>query len=132
MTIGARVREERVRRGLSHDRLAAALGTTRQVVIRWERGVRPNTESRRKLAAYFGDEEFLGESQPRRAFHSVVIQNGEDHRAYVPERVVWRSESLAVQVREQARRELVAWTNRYEQYAELADMVGPVREALAA
>jgi transcriptional regulator with XRE-family HTH domain len=56
---GAKIKEERLRRGLSHDRLAAALGTTRQVVIRWERGARPNTESRRKIAAYFGDEVYL-------------------------------------------------------------------------
>lgn len=38
---------------LSHDRMADALGTTRQTVIGWEKGARPKEESIRRLAAFF-------------------------------------------------------------------------------
>lgn len=36
-TIGERVKDARLRKGLSQDKFAAALGTSRQNVIRWEK-----------------------------------------------------------------------------------------------
>lgn len=39
---------------LSHDRLAAALGTTRQTVINWEKGTRPTDRYAAALAEFFG------------------------------------------------------------------------------
>ena len=64
-TVGQRIVWARKRAGLSQDRLAAAVGTTRQVVIRWEKDRhRPNTESREKLAAATGQTaEFFSDDQ---------------------------------------------------------------------
>jgi transcriptional regulator with XRE-family HTH domain len=59
-TVGKRIRESRKRAGLSQDRLAAAIGTTRQVIIRWEHDRHlPNASSRRKLAETLGQDEAL-------------------------------------------------------------------------
>lgn len=65
MAVGQRIRWARGQKGISQERLATALGTTRQVVIRWEKGMhRPNDESRRRLGvalghapAFFADED---------------------------------------------------------------------------
>jgi len=51
MTVGQRIKWARKSAGLSQERLAASLGTTRQVVIRWERDKHlPNSLSRDRLA----------------------------------------------------------------------------------
>lgn len=51
-----RIRRLREQTGLSHDRIAERLGTTRQVVIRWEQGRNaPSRESLRKLRDAFPD-----------------------------------------------------------------------------
>lgn len=39
---------------LSHDRLAAELGTSRQVVIKWEKGAEPSPRLRARLAEFSG------------------------------------------------------------------------------
>lgn len=55
MTVGQRVRWARRRANLSQDRLALHIGTTRQVVIGWEKDRhRPGAQSRRKLAEATG------------------------------------------------------------------------------
>jgi transcriptional regulator with XRE-family HTH domain len=57
MSIGERVRWARKRAGLSQERLAQTIGTTRQVVIRWEQDKHvPNEESRRRLAEATGQD----------------------------------------------------------------------------
>jgi transcriptional regulator with XRE-family HTH domain len=68
MSIGRRIRWARKRAGLSQDALAAAIGTTRQVVIRWEKDRHlPNLESREKLAAATGQPaEFFAEQPATR------------------------------------------------------------------
>ena len=51
MTVGQRIRWARKEVGLSQERLALMIGTTRQVVIRWERDKHlPNALSRDRLA----------------------------------------------------------------------------------
>jgi transcriptional regulator with XRE-family HTH domain len=72
MTVPQRIKWLRKQAG-SHDRLAMKLGTTRQVVIRWEKGQNvPSATSRQRLAeasglpsAFFrdGDEEDDEESE---------------------------------------------------------------------
>lgn len=55
-SVGERIKAHRERLNLSHDRFAARLGTTRQVIIRWENGTHsPNSESRRRLAEVTGE-----------------------------------------------------------------------------
>lgn len=64
--MGSRVRWARKRAGYSQEALATAIGTTRQVVIRWEKNQHfPNRESREKLAAATGQPVgfFTGEDQ---------------------------------------------------------------------
>jgi transcriptional regulator with XRE-family HTH domain len=63
MSIGRRIRWARRSAGLSQDALAAKIGTTRQVIIRWEKDRHlPNLESRQKLAAATGQPaEFFAE-----------------------------------------------------------------------
>jgi transcriptional regulator with XRE-family HTH domain len=57
MSIGERVRWARKRAGLSQERLAQTIGTTRQVVIRWEQDRHvPNEESRRRIAEATGQD----------------------------------------------------------------------------
>lgn len=53
MTVPQRIKWLRKQAG-SHDRLATKLGTTRQVVIRWEKGQRPSASSRARLAEVSG------------------------------------------------------------------------------
>lgn len=53
MDAGVKLRRFREERGISQQRVADNLGTTRVVVSRWERGVfRPNALSLVKLAAF--------------------------------------------------------------------------------
>ena len=71
LTLGERIRHlrEHGRHGrLSHDRLADALGTTRQTVIGWEKhGRQPNQEYRKRLANFFGvAEEVIMDGPPDR------------------------------------------------------------------
>jgi transcriptional regulator with XRE-family HTH domain len=63
-SIGKRVRWARTQSGYTLDGLAAAMGTTRQTIIRWEKGFySPNAESRKKLAAATGqDTSFFSDS----------------------------------------------------------------------
>lgn len=50
MTVGQRIKAARKEVGLSQERLARVIGTTRQVVIRWEKDKHlPNELSRKKL-----------------------------------------------------------------------------------
>lgn len=46
--------EDGPRGKLSHDRFAAELGTSRQVVIKWEKGAEPSPRLRGRLAAFSG------------------------------------------------------------------------------
>lgn len=69
------------------------------------------------------------EGPPTRAFHHVETQRG---AGYVSARVVWRTPTLAAQVVDNARRELVVWTTRYAEYQELAQLIVDVQKALAA
>lgn len=55
LTVGRRVRWARRQAGLSQDRLAAAMGTTRQAIIRWEKDRNlPNARSRERLGIATG------------------------------------------------------------------------------
>lgn len=57
LPVGKRIRWARKQRGLSQERLAGAIGTTRQVVIRWEAGKHlPNASSRARLGEVLGHE----------------------------------------------------------------------------
>jgi transcriptional regulator with XRE-family HTH domain len=54
MTVPQRIKWLRKQAG-SHDRLATRVGTTRQVIIRWEKGQNsPSATSRQRLANYSG------------------------------------------------------------------------------
>lgn len=53
MTVPQRIKWLRKQAG-SHDKLAAKVGTSRQVIIRWEKGQKPSAESRRRLAEVSG------------------------------------------------------------------------------
>ena len=74
MTVGQRIRWARREAGLSQERLALAIGTTRQVVIRWERDKHlPNASSRERLgealdqeADFFADTEVAPNGAPFR------------------------------------------------------------------
>lgn len=60
-TVGQRIR--RLRGDISHDKFAAKLGTSRFVVIRWEKDIHaPGPEYRRRLAEVTGrpESEFNG------------------------------------------------------------------------
>lgn len=63
LTVGQRIRWARKRKALSQETLAKALGTTRQVVIRWERDKHlPNSLSRERLSEALGQEpDFFGD-----------------------------------------------------------------------
>lgn len=51
LTVGKRIRWSRKQAGLSQDALAALIGTTRQVIIKWEHDRHlPNASSRERLA----------------------------------------------------------------------------------
>lgn len=55
LTVGKRVRWARKRSGLSMDALAAQIGTTRQVIIKWEKDRHlPNAHSRERLGEATG------------------------------------------------------------------------------
>jgi transcriptional regulator with XRE-family HTH domain len=57
LSVGKRIRWARRRKGLSQDKLAERVGTTRQVVIRWEKDRHlPNERSRERLAQATGQE----------------------------------------------------------------------------
>lgn len=71
-----------------------------------------------------------GKEETARAFHNVIVRNGETERGYVSDAVVWRNPKLAEQVIEAANRELAAWRDRYRSYSELASAVEKVDEAL--
>ena len=74
MTVGQRIRWARKEVGLSQERLALMIGTTRQVVIRWERDKHlPNASSRDRLgealdqeADFFADTEVAPNGAPFR------------------------------------------------------------------
>jgi DNA-binding transcriptional regulator YiaG len=54
-TVAQKIRADRKARGLSHDRFADLLGTSRFTVIRWEKGQRlPRRLYRERLAALSG------------------------------------------------------------------------------
>lgn len=54
--LGQRIREARERAGYTQDRLAEALGTTRQVIIGWEKGRhRPQERHRVRLIEITGE-----------------------------------------------------------------------------
>lgn len=53
LTVPQRIKWLRKQAG-SHDKLAAKVGTTRQVIIRWEKGQKPSAESRARLAEVSG------------------------------------------------------------------------------
>ena len=54
-TFAKRVKEQRIKKGLSQPQLAEDIGLTKQTISSWERGVRrPDFETMNKLAQYFG------------------------------------------------------------------------------
>lgn len=54
-TFATRVKEERIKKGLSQPQLAEDIGLTKQTISLWERGVRrPDFETMNKVADYFG------------------------------------------------------------------------------
>ena len=54
-TFAKRVKEQRIKKGLSQPQLAEDIGLTKQTISLWERGVRrPDFETMNKLAQYFG------------------------------------------------------------------------------
>ena len=54
-TFPARVKEQRLKKGLSQPQLAEEIGLTKQTISLWERGVsRPEFETMDRLAEYFG------------------------------------------------------------------------------
>ena len=54
-TFANRVKEQRVKKGLSQPQLAEEIGLTKQTISLWERGVRrPDFETMNILAQYFG------------------------------------------------------------------------------
>lgn len=64
-TVGQLIRRLRLEMDLSHDRFADRLGTSRFMVIRWEKGQHlPGPEYRRRLADLTGrsDSDFNGGS----------------------------------------------------------------------
>jgi DNA-binding transcriptional regulator YiaG len=62
-----RIREARSRAGLSQDRFAERLGTTRQIVIGWEKGRhRPSPRFRQKIVEVTGDKSLFDEEVPGR------------------------------------------------------------------
>ena len=68
MTLGARLQELRLRRGMSQDALADKLGVSRQAVSKWERDeATPDLDKIIKLSELYGislDALLKGESQP--------------------------------------------------------------------
>jgi transcriptional regulator with XRE-family HTH domain len=78
LSVPQRIRWLRKQAG-SHDKLAAMVGTTRQVVIRWEHGQKPSAESRQRLArasglpvsAFQEDEE---EDEEDAELHAALVQ----------------------------------------------------------
>ena len=75
MTVGKRIKWARNEAGLSQEKLAATIGTTRQVIIRWERDKHlPNALSRDRLAEaldqeadFFADTEVAPNGAPFRS-----------------------------------------------------------------
>lgn len=60
---------------LSHDRLAEALGTSRQTVIGWEKhGRQPGPEYRSRLARFFqvSEDVFMDAEPDRKQFQGIV------------------------------------------------------------
>ena len=56
-SVGKRIRWARLQKGYTLDGLATVMGTTRQTIIRWEKGFyAPNASSRAKLAAATGQD----------------------------------------------------------------------------
>lgn len=53
-TLGERVRSLRKRRGLSHDKLAELVGTSRRHLIRIEQGTRPKPDMLNRIAEALG------------------------------------------------------------------------------
>lgn len=63
-----------------------------------------------------------GEPVETRAFHRVIVSDGEESTSgYVRERVVWSTPEYAEQVIERAKHEFIAWQARYKQYRELME-----------
>lgn len=70
-----------------------------------------------------------------RAYHNIVVENGERHRVYAPQHIVWQSETLREQVIMRALRDLERWEAQYGQYEELArvaELVAAAKGEIAA
>ena len=66
-----------------------------------------------------------------RAFHCVNVgDNGDSHRAYVPEEVVFESVDFSAQVIDDALREAESWNRRYRTYSELAEISKAIERTL--
>ena len=51
MSLGEQIREQRIKKGMSQEKLAEQIGVSRQAVAKWESGQSaPNTENLFKLA----------------------------------------------------------------------------------
>lgn len=84
-TFSTRIKEERMKKGLSQPQLAEEIGLTKQTISLWERGVRrPDFETMEKLADYFGvslgyligttDDPTAGENDPNVGIEDEAIQ----------------------------------------------------------
>ena len=58
-----RIRWARKSAGLSQEKLAEVVGTSRRHVIRWEQGTRPGAYYRKRLARATGQPELLFEAE---------------------------------------------------------------------
>lgn len=73
-----------------------------------------------------------GVEEYTRAFQRVTILTDDGVKTtYVPAQVVWSDPNYSAEVVARAKRDLVAWANRYRQYKGLADLVGGIDDLLA-
>lgn len=72
-----------------------------------------------------------GNENEVRAYHNVIVRHDTvSLRVYTPVLHTFSTPELADQIVQKARRELEAWTRRWEQYAQLSKELSIVKEAL--
>lgn len=70
-----------------------------------------------------------GKKQPIRAFYSIVAK-GSNKSIYIDLRTLGKSGYAKAQIIRRAKNELRAWTNRYEMYQELDEVISFIRRHL--
>lgn len=72
--IGLRIKEERMRQGLSRDQLAMMLGVTPQAVAKWESGKGAPSQARlEKVGAVLGIESFFDGDMSEPSYDSKML-----------------------------------------------------------